>query len=279
VRAILESVASATSKPGEIAALLTPFREQPDRSAVFCDIDGTLAPIVERAAEAEVPRETRGVLDELADRYSAVGCISGRRAVEARELVGLESLIYIGNHGFERLVPGEARPRPDPALGGHEDAAAAFCERHLEAEELEAAGLRIEDKGPIKALHWRGADDEATAEDAARRIAAEAVGWSLVPHWGRKVLEIRPAVNLDKGTALAELLEERRLANALYGGDDRTDVDAFRKLHAMRTTGDLAVAACIGIASAEGPQELANEADAMVAGPAGFLEALRVLAE
>jgi trehalose 6-phosphate phosphatase len=270
-------VPNATSTPDEVAALLAPLREEPGSSAVFCDIDGTLAPIVERASDAEVPHQTRAVLGELAARYAVVGCVSGRRAAEARRLVGLDSLLYVGNHGFERLLPREEEPRPDPCLHGHEDAVADFVVRHVRREDLEAVGLLVEDKGPIKALHWRGALDESRAEAVARRIATDAVGCNLVPHWGRKVLEIRPAVNLDKGTALAELLEERRMANALYGGDDRTDVDAFRKLHAMRTTGDLRTAACIGIASPEGPPELGDEADAMVDGPEGFLRALREL--
>jgi trehalose-phosphatase len=271
-------VPHATSKPDQVAALLAPLREEPGSSAIFCDIDGTLAPIVERSDEAQVPRETRSVLDRLAHRYAVVGCLSGRRAAEARELVGVDPLVYIGNHGFERLLPGGEEPQLDPALRGHEDAAGAFVARHLPLDELEAAGLRIEDKGPIKALHWRGAPNEAGGEAMARQIAADALGSNLVPHWGRKVLEIRPAVNLDKGTALAELLEERRVANALYGGDDRTDVDAFVKLHAMQATGDLRAAACVGIASPEGPPELGEEADAMVDGPEGFLDALRVLA-
>jgi trehalose 6-phosphate phosphatase len=270
-------VPHATSTPHDVGILLAPLREEPGASAVFCDIDGTLAPIVERAAAAEVPDETRAVLDRLAARYALVGCISGRRAPHARELVGLESLLYIGNHGFERLLPRQRDAQLDPTLRGRESAARDFFDRHLQPADLDAAGLRIEDKGPIRAVHWRGAADEPAAEAAARRIATDAVGWNLVPHWGRKVLEIRPAVDLNKGTALAEVLEERRIANALYGGDDRTDVDAFRKLHAMRANGDLRVTACIGIASPEGPEELGEEADAMVDGPAGFVDVLRML--
>ncbi len=267
---------SLARNAGDIAALLAPLREHPSSSAVFCDIDGTLAPIVERASDARVPGETSELLGSLARRYALVGCLSGRRAVEARELTGCDDLVYIGNHGFERLFPGESEASLDPALHGHEDAAAAFVE-HLGLSELERAGLRLEDKGPIMALHWRGADDEEAAEARAREIAMQAVERNLVAHWGRKVLEIRPAVELNKGTALAELLEVRRIANALYGGDDRTDVDAFRKLKDMRATGDLATVACIGIASPEGPREVGEEADALVDGPGGFVSVLRLL--
>jgi trehalose 6-phosphate phosphatase len=271
------NVSSLAGKAGNIAGLLEPLRAEPESSAIFCDIDGTIAPIVERAADARVLPETRELLGGLAGRYALVGCLSGRRAVEARALTGRDDLVYIGNHGFERLLPGQDEPTPAPGLRGHEDATAAFLDQHADLAELERTGLRLEDKGPIKALHWRGADDEAAAEARARELASEAVGFGLIPHWGRKVLEIRPAVELSKGTALAELLEENRIANALYGGDDRTDVDAFRTLRDMTATGDLRAAVCIGIASAEGPPEVSQEADAVVEGPEGFVATLRLL--
>jgi trehalose-phosphatase len=224
-----------------------------------------------------VPPAAREALEAVRDRYALVGCLSGRAALDARSLVGVDGVVYIGNHGMERLPPGESEPRLDPALRGHEDAAAGFL-AHYDPGELESGGLRIEDKGPIRALHWRGARDERAAEARAREIAVEAVGRGLVPHWGRKVLEIRPAVGIDKGTALGELLEERRLTHVFYGGDDRTDVDAFRQLRDMRSLGDLETAACVGVVSPEGPPEVAEEADAVVDGPEGFLAALRQLA-
>ncbi len=276
--AILGTVHAATPQAGSLEELLAPLRADPGASAVFCDIDGTLAPIAERAEDAAVPEETREALGALTGTYRLVGCLSGRRAAEARRLVALDELAYVGNHGFERLLPGGSAPQLDPALKGHEDDAAAFLE-HLDFAELASAGLRIEDKGPIRALHWRGADDEETAEAKAREIATDAVGRNLVPHWGRKVLEIRPAVHLDKGIALAELLEEQGVANALYGGDDRTDIDAFRHLRELRTVGALDAAVCVGISSEEGPAELNEAADTLVDGPEGFLAVLRLLGE
>ena len=271
-------VEAADSRATEIEELLAPLRRDPGSSAVFCDIDGTLAPIVERASDAAVPSEARSVLRSLAQRYAMVGCLSGRAAVDARGLVGVEELTYIGNHGFERLPPGAAESELDPALAGNEGVASEFIAR-LDADELASLGLRTEDKGPIQALHWRGAADESAAETRAREIGTEAAGRDLVPHWGRKVLEIRPGVHLNKGTALAELLAERRMSNALYGGDDRTDVDAFRCLRDLRAVGELEAAVCVGIASEEGPPEVGEEADVVVDGPEGFVDVLRLLAE
>jgi trehalose 6-phosphate phosphatase len=270
-------VSLTAGKAGNTSKLLAALREDPQSTGIFCDIDGTLAPIVERAEDARVPPDTSELLGSLAGRYALVGCLSGRRATAARELVGRDDLVYIGNHGFERLLPGKADAELDPAIHDHAADASAFLDHHVAPGELEAIGLRREDKGPIQTLHWRGAADEATAEASARELAMEAIERNLFAHWGRKVLEIRPAVELSKGTALAELLEERELTAALYAGDDRTDVDAFRTLHGMIATGDLRAAVCIGIASAEGPREISQEADAVVEDPAAFVALLRLL--
>src|SRR5919197_2307046 len=97
--------------------LLAPFLDRPDRSALVFDVDGTLAPIVLRPEDAEVPAATRALLETLARRYGLVACISGRRATEARRIVGLDSLTYVGNHGLESLPPGAETPSVHPSLG------------------------------------------------------------------------------------------------------------------------------------------------------------------
>jgi trehalose-phosphatase len=262
---------------GGWAARLEPLRREPGRSAVLTDVDGTLAPIVERAADAAVPAAAREALAALSERYALVGCISGRRAAEARRLVGLDSLAYAGNHGLELLLPGEEAPHPDPSIAGREDEAAEF----LVAVDgrVEAAGLRREDKGPIQALHWRGAEDEAAAESRAREIANEAGRAGLEPRWGRKVLELRPAGGGGKDGAVASLLADERLDRATYAGDDRTDLDAFRRLRQLQEEGQLTAAVCVGVMSAEAPAELSEESDVTVAGLDGWLEILRWLAE
>ncbi len=144
--------------------------------------------------------------------------------------------------------------------------------------ELERTGLRLEDKGPIVAIHWRGVADEASAEQRARTIAADAEREGLVVHHGRKVLELRPPVDVDKGSATESLLLGTGATAAMYAGDDRTDLDAFRALDRLRDSGRLAVAVKVGVASAEGPEEIAAQSDLTVAGPAGLLPLLRILA-
>ena len=260
-----------------LPALLDPLRAEPTRAAIFTDVDGTLAPIVERPEEAAVPARAAEALARLSKRYGLVGCLSGRRAEEARRLVGVEGIAYAGNHGLELLLPGDEAPRLDPSLRGREGGAAEFV-AGLEDEDLAEAGLRLEDKGPIQALHWRGAADEHGAEARAREIAAEAGRAGLEPRWGRKVLELRPVGGGGKDAAVAALLAADGVSAAVYAGDDRTDLDAFRRLRELRDRGELETALCVGIASPEAPPELAEESDLSVDGPAGWLAILESLA-
>jgi trehalose 6-phosphate phosphatase len=278
-----------TANPGddsddELKRLIAPLRAAPQRAAILTDIDGTIAPIVLDPSQAGVPERTRELLRGLAGRYALVGCLTGRRALDARRLVGLDELAYSGNHGFELLLPGESEIRPDPSLNGHEADAPGFVEG-LDPSELERVGIRSEDKGPIIALHWRGAPNEEAAESLAQEIAGEAERRGLIPHRGRKVLEIRPNVPIDKGVAVAGLLPASSVGGnagpidtALYGGDDRTDVDAFTALRALEREGELRAAACIAVASDESPPEVSRDADLTVGGPEGFVRVLEALA-
>jgi len=258
--------------------LLEPLRAEPGRTAILTDFDGTLAPIVEHTEDASLPAGARELLVRLTERYALVGAISGRRTADVRALIGLDTIAYAGNHGLELMMPGDREVSPDPSLAGRESDAAEFVAT-VEAGRLDAAGLRIEDKGPIQAIHWRGVADEAAAEAAARVIAVDAGRAGLEPRWGRKVLELRPVGGGGKDAAVASLLAGEGLDRAVYAGDDRTDVDAFRRLGELREAGELVAAVRVGVLSAEGPPEIAEEADVTVEDPAGWLEMLAWLAE
>lgn len=260
----------------EIAAAVAPLAGAPSESAIFSDLDGTLAPIVDRADATALPEPTRVLLERIAGRFAQVGIVSGRQALEARRIVGIDGLTYVGNHGFELLEPGAAEPRPAPELDGLERRAARFAEA-LDRERLAAVELRGEDKGAIQALHWRGARDEAAAEGAARRIAGEAEASGLATHWGRKVLELRPPVSLDKGSGIRACLRARAVRSAFYAGDDRTDADAFRALGEMVSAGELEAALRVAVLSDETPEEVGAAADLAVEGTGGLLAVLEAL--
>jgi trehalose 6-phosphate phosphatase len=260
-----------------IAELLEPLRADPQASAILCDVDGTLAPIAARPEESAVPEDTRATLSQLAERYALVACISGRRATDARRLVGVPGIAYVGNHGFEVLHPGAEQARLDPTAAERASSTRRFVD-NLNASRLEVAGIRLEDKGPIQALHWRGAPSQAAAELQAKEVATLAQAEGLVPRWGRKVLELRPVAGIDKGAAVTRLLREAEIDSALYGGDDVTDLDAFRALRWLHSSEHLKTAVCVGVASDEAPHALAEQADLLVDGTEEFATVLKSLA-
>jgi trehalose 6-phosphate phosphatase len=264
------------SPAATLVEALAPIRAEPSRAGVLLDIDGTLAPIVRHAGDAHVPEATRTVLIEVSRRYKVVGCISGRRAATARQIVAIGTIAYVGNHGGELLRPGATRPEVDPELEAWDGRVREFAAR-AETTERQRLRVRREDKGAIAAFHWRGAPDEDAAERAVHEIAAQAEAEGLTVHWGRKVLEVRPPVAFHKGLGIEALLGDEDVVAAVYVGDDTTDLDAFRALRALREAGALETALCVAVSSDEAPPELAGEADLTVDGPGGvrgLLEAL-----
>jgi trehalose 6-phosphate phosphatase len=256
--------------------LLRPIKEDPERSAVLLDVDGVLAPIVSHPDDAHMPESTRRPLIEIAKRYGVVACVSGRRASDARRVVSLGSIAYLGSHGSEILRPGSISTEMDRELQAWTRRVQNFAREHY-SEHLRRLRVRLEDKEAIAALHWREVPDEEEAEAGIREVAEAAEKAGFNAHWGRKVLEIRPPVRIDKGAGIVSLLRDTELAAALYVGDDTTDLDAFRGLGELVEMGSLQVALRVGVASDETPPALEEAADVMVDGTDGVRNLLRAL--
>ena len=233
-------------------ALLERLAAEPHLAALLLDLDGVLAPIVPRPDDAVVPPETRAELERLAAEYALVAVITGRDGEDARARVGIEGLVYAGSHGLEL-----------------EPSAEEWAER------LHDFGATvdwpIERKRLTIAFHYRLAEDESAARQTLEAVAERARAEGFVARFGRKVLEVLPPLDANKGTAATHLLTERGLKRALYAGDDTTDLDGFRALD------DVDVAVRVAVASPEGPAELRGAADLVVESPAAFLDVLRTL--
>jgi trehalose 6-phosphate phosphatase len=271
-------VVSATPAQA-LADSLRALTENPLQAAIFCDIDGTLAPIVRRPEEAHVREEVSVLLSRLGRRYATVACVSGRPVAEARRLVGVGAIAYVGSHGAEVLHAGAKRPELVEAFASWEGRVRAFVTGRENERDFKRLRIRLEDKGPIKAFHWRGSPDEAAAETILQGVAQEAQAAGLEIHWGRKVLEVRPPVPVDKGQAVRTLVERTPVRAAMYGGDDATDLDAFDALDALTAEGRLDSAVRVGVRSAEGPAAIVSRADLVVDGVSGFTGVLAALAE
>ena len=226
---------------------------EPEQAALFLDIDGVLAPIVARPEDARVPTETRAELERLAERYGLVAAVTGRPSAEARAIVGVESMTYVGEHGLELDPAAEAWVTRIHAYAGG-----------VGWPDLEVKPLSV-------AFHYRTAPDHDLAREQLEPVAVAALDEGFRTRWGRMVLEVLPPVNTSKGTAVRRLLETSGLRRALYAGDDTTDLDGFAALDGLET------AVRIAVSSAEGPVELGERDDLVVGSPAAFLELLRQL--
>ncbi|HKC82580.1 MAG TPA: trehalose-phosphatase, partial [bacterium] len=130
--------------------------EDPGQAALFLDVDGVLAPIVSRPEDARVPEETRAELRRLDERYALVACISGRAGADARRVVGVPELVYVGSHGLEL------------------DARAGEWDRRLQDFLQDVAWPATENKGLTASLHYRGSKDEDAARAALEDVKSRA---------------------------------------------------------------------------------------------------------
>ncbi len=201
------------------------------RIAVFLDYDGTLTPIVERPDLAVLSEDMRGTLAALADRCPVL-VISGRERGDVEQLVGLNGIVYAGCHGFDIAGP-EGAELPHRDVAGYAPIIAQAA-RDLERQLASIAGVIVEDKTYALAVHFRmvSAGDVGRVKRIVDEVAAQHP--RLRKTGGKKVFELRPNMNWDKGKAVLWLLDALDLSEAdvvpFYIGDDITDRDAFDAL-------------------------------------------------
>jgi trehalose 6-phosphate phosphatase len=231
---------------------LAALAADPAATALFFDVDGTLAPIVPDPEAARVPDATRSELRRLAARYGLVACVSGRTGEVAAAIVGVPELTYVGEHGLELDPEAEAWAGRIRSFADH-------------------APWPAEEKPLSAAFHYREAADREAARRTLEAVEAEARAAGFRTRWGRLVLEVLPPLETSKRTAVAHLLARSGLQRALYAGDDVTDLDAFAALEGL----ELGVR--VAIASAESPPALREQADVVLDSPAALASVLAEL--
>jgi alpha,alpha-trehalase len=219
-----------------------------ERLVIFLDYDGTLTPIVPRPEDAHLPPEMRTALASLAHRCP-VAIVSGRDLVDVQARVNLPALYYAGSHGFEISGPAGLHDIYEPAhafLDALDDA-----ESMLQLNLSACTGVQLERKHFTMAIHYRHVP-EAQVDTVLEIVAAVQQAFpTLRQTGGKKVVELRPALEWDKGTALFWLLDVMGMVRdtvvPVYIGDDVTDEDAFV---AIRQQG-------VGILVADEPRQTA----------------------
>lgn len=199
---------------------------------LFLDYDGTLVPICKEPPLARLSLDTKKVLkDLLKNPFISVGIISGRSLGEIRKMVGIRDLFYAGNHGFEIMF--EKRVWTHPDLENFASGLKKII-RAVRSRTRGIKGIIVENKKFTASIHYRNVT--TPSPDAILAVITSI----LAPYpetftvcRGKKVFEIRPRIEWDKGKAierLTELLAVRTKLMRIYIGDDQTDEDAFAVL-------------------------------------------------
>jgi trehalose 6-phosphate phosphatase len=240
---------------------------------IFCDFDGTLSPIVADPSAAEINPVARELLVTLRDLVTVVGIISGRKADDLSQRIMVDGLTYIGNHGLERIQDGqriiskEAKPYLTPI--------------EKAAEEIEAIllpAMQLERKEATLSIHYRQTSDPQKAREQTRqRLESVAHQYGLKLFEGRMIFELRPPIEIDKGSILMELIEVNHLDAAVFIGDDITDTAAFRAASKLRNRG-ICLAYSVGVLDSGTPPEVRELADLTVPGVYGVVSLLSWLA-
>ncbi len=229
-----------------------------NKTTILTDIDGTISEIAATPEEAVVSPSMKNELEKLNEKYKMVGVISGRSVINARSMVDVDGILYIGNHGMEYLI--------DDEIFIDTDAEKYLADIKRKAEELENSdlskieGLTFEDKGICLCIHYRKCE---IPEDARKKILDELNDSinsnKLKLSEGRKNIELKPPISRDKGYILEKIIEKYDLNRIIYLGDDVTDVDAFTKLKALENIDKISTASIL-VLSSEIPEYVKNSA-------------------
>lgn len=244
-----------------------------DRVGLFSDFDGTLTPIFDDPRDTTLSPAMRDILSDLSEKLEIVAVVSGRDAKFLRDVIGLEGVTYVGNHGLEVWRAGEERP----------ERGARIPESVLEdvqkgVEDIAIPGLYVENKGLSVAVHYRNAADPVSARRAlSRALKRLADAHALDVREGKMVLEIGPGAGVNKGAAVERLAREFGLTGAIALGDDVTDCDAFDALHGLMRERGL-MGAAVAVVDAETPEVVLRKADYRLSGMAEVEEFLRRMA-
>ncbi len=240
------------------------------RFGLISDVDGTLSEIAPSPQAARLSPDCRRELEKLRGELALVALVSGRGAADLRNMVAIPGLVYVGNHGLERLDDAGVLPAP-----GLKDYPRRLREAlaTLEAE-LGTTGLHYEFKGLSAAIHYRTSMDPEAARkrilDAIDRLPQTA-GLQILGN--RRVVDLVPAGSTGKHGAVTALIHDYKLDSALYVGDDRTDIDACRAIREAAAGSDFE-GLTVAVLSREMPPELPAAADFTVHGVAGVAELL-----
>jgi len=231
---------------------LDSFTKEPGRTGIATDFDGTISAIVPKNSDAKIDEDAKRVLARLQKRYRLVSVISGRPVRQLAELVGLKGLYYVGNHGAEYLTNGRYEVAPEAA------GIAPTLARIYQELKINEHNFALDYKTYSLSIHYRTHPSPQAAEIRLSKILCKYKEPDLKILKGRMVFDLY-AEAIDKGRAVEHLVKTFGLKNFLYVGDDRTDIDAFKKMQKLESSGVKTLR--IALVSTEAPDGLIENCD------------------
>ena len=195
---------------------------------LITDVDGTISEIASCPEEARVSPICREQLATLTKRLELVAAISGRPALDAKEMIGVGGMVYVGNHGLEQWHDGVLQFFE--GVKEYTSKVTAALDELMGS--LTVEGISFENKGVALSVHYRRSPDRESARNCIlEKIAASSIARDFRVQEGKMVIELCPLVEIDKGVAVKALIKEYHLRGGIYLGDDISDVDAFGAMH------------------------------------------------
>jgi trehalose 6-phosphate phosphatase len=235
-----------------------------EKTAVITDIDGTISKIVLDPDKAVISQIMKNTLEKLVNKFQLVGVITGRNVKNAKEMLEVDGLLYIGSHGLEYLKNDKSyiEPEVEKYLPLIEKVA-----HDIQTEELSnIKNILFQEKGICLSVHYRNCEDP---EGTHRKILDALNELEGLENFkiteGRKVVEVRTKIGYNKGTILEKIVFENEIEKIIYLGDDVTDVDAFNKLKELKKDGKVDGVGIV-VVSEEVPEYVKEDASFYVNG-------------
>ncbi|MEP7287887.1 MAG: trehalose-phosphatase [Chloroflexota bacterium] len=244
------------------------------RLGILSDFDGTLSHFVSESSQAAMTAENAQALDVLVEKVTLVALISGRSTADLRQRFERPHLVYYGNHGMDYWHD-EAVQLVEVARGWEKPLQALLAAFGA----LTEPGVYINNKGPTASVNYRATSDPvAVRQRLLDRLQPLAEHYGLLLTEGREILEIKPPISVNKGTAVRTLITDYELDGAIFLGDDTTDLAAMSLLHEKARDG-LLQGLTVGVISEGAPLQLQEHSDLIAYDPDDVAHLLNWIAD
>ncbi len=213
------------------------FKEDTN-TAILTDIDGTISEIVDLPSDAIVSPLMQEILRKMCKKFKLIAVISGRSIVDIRRMIGIDKIMYVGNHGMEYMRNGRTFVEED--VKKYIPLIKQVTKKIKNDKSCHIDNILFEEKGVTLTIHYRLCKNPY----GARKVIIDAIDKieeinDLKISEGRKVIEIKPKVKHSKGTIFEKIIHEHYLKRVIYLGDDITDADVFDKIKELKENGEI----------------------------------------